>query len=173
MEKSRGGWTTKIHAGVDAHENLLRIFLTGNQAHDITKAEELLDGFCPGKVIADKTYDADGFIAIIRNAGAERIIPSKSNQIDQQDYDLFRKNDVFTNYSCIQVLKIAIRTTQCHRHLRQALQTCRHLHPKLHRGYAARCPWCTWQPNLEIRRPIPEDCPPVPPTPSPRQLWHR
>ncbi len=65
----------------------MRILLTEGQAHDITKAEALFDGFCPDKVIADKAYDADLFITVIRDAGAEPVIPPKINRTNQRDYD--------------------------------------------------------------------------------------
>ncbi|MBF0435077.1 MAG: transposase, partial [Magnetococcales bacterium] len=85
--KSRGGRTTKIHAGIDALGNPLRILLTEGQAHDVTKAEEMLDGYHPEMVIADKAYDADHFITAIHNAGAVPVIPPKSNRNEQRDYD--------------------------------------------------------------------------------------
>ena len=67
--------------------NPLRIILTGGQAHDITKAKELLDGFHPERVIGDKAYDADHFLAVIYAIGAEPVIPPKSNRSDQRKYD--------------------------------------------------------------------------------------
>ena len=73
--------------------NPLRIILTGGQAHDVTKAEELLIGFDPEKVIGDKAYDADHFLAAIYAIGAEPVIPPKSNRLDQREYDRQRYKD--------------------------------------------------------------------------------
>ena len=53
----------------------------------MTKAEELLDGFNPKMVLADKAYDADYFLNAIRDVGAEPVIPPKSNRKEQRDYD--------------------------------------------------------------------------------------
>jgi transposase len=42
LGRSRGGFSTKIHIGVDALGNPLRFILTAGQRHDITQAEALL-----------------------------------------------------------------------------------------------------------------------------------
>ena len=65
--------TTKIHAIVDALGNPLAIRLTGGQVHDITQAEALLAEVEPQAIIADKDYDADGFIEALI---ARRIKPA-------------------------------------------------------------------------------------------------
>jgi len=57
--------TTKIHAIVDALGSPLAIRLTGGQVHDITQAEALLAEVEPQAIIADKGYDADGFIGAL------------------------------------------------------------------------------------------------------------
>jgi len=72
--------TTKIHAVVDALGNPLAIRLTGGQAHDITQAEALLAEVEPQALIADKSYDADGFIETLTVRRIEPVIPSKANR---------------------------------------------------------------------------------------------
>ena len=57
LGRSRGGFTTKIHALVDALGNPLRLTLTAGQRHDITQAESLTVEVPPTILIADKGYD--------------------------------------------------------------------------------------------------------------------
>lgn len=72
--------TTKIHAIVDALGNPLAIRLTGGQVHDITQAAALLDGLEPQALIADKGYDADGFIEALSVRRIAPVIPPKANR---------------------------------------------------------------------------------------------
>nr|WP_255896849.1 IS5 family transposase [Rufibacter sediminis] len=87
LGKSAGGWSTKIHAAVDALGNPLRIALTVGQRGDATQAERLLEGYRAGAVLADRGYDSDAFIASIRESGAEVVIPSKRNRLRQRHID--------------------------------------------------------------------------------------
>lgn len=72
--------TTKIHAIVDALGNPLAIRLTGGQAHDVTQAEALVAEVEPQALIADKAYDADGFIDALTVRRIEPVIPPKANR---------------------------------------------------------------------------------------------
>ncbi|MGH7757311.1 MAG: IS5 family transposase [Vulcanimicrobiaceae bacterium] len=85
--RSRGGLTTKIHAIVDALGNPLAIRLTGGQAHDITQAEALLAEVEPQALIADKAYDADGFIDALTIRRIEPVIPPKANRKASRECD--------------------------------------------------------------------------------------
>src|SRR5258708_21291091 len=62
LGRSRGGLTTKIHALVDALGNPVELMLTPGQAHDLTCAEQLIDGADPEALLGDKAYDADPLI---------------------------------------------------------------------------------------------------------------
>ena len=44
LGRSRGGFSTKVHVGVDGLGDPLRFRLTGGQEQDVTQAEELIDG---------------------------------------------------------------------------------------------------------------------------------
>jgi putative transposase len=59
LRRSRGGLSTKIHAATDALGNPVRLLLGLGQRNDITQVHELIEGFEPQAVIADKAYDAD------------------------------------------------------------------------------------------------------------------
>jgi len=80
LGRSRGGLTTKIHAGVDAQRLPIRLGLTPGQAHDGPVAYRLLDRLDPRIIVlADKVHDADGIRSLIEAKGAVPNIPAKSN----------------------------------------------------------------------------------------------
>lgn len=93
MGRSRGGFSTKIHAAVDGLGNPVRIQITPGQTADISQGPALLEGLDYEVVIADKGYDSDAFVAIItRHQTAEgrpstAVIPPKKNRISPRDYD--------------------------------------------------------------------------------------
>jgi len=87
LGRSRGGFSTKVHIGVDALGNPLRLRLTGGQAHDITEADNLIEGLTFERLIADRGYDADPFRAKIAECGAEAVIPGRSNRRKKHTYD--------------------------------------------------------------------------------------
>jgi len=86
-KRSRGGLSTKIHTAVDALGNPLRWILTGDEVADITQASTLIEGLYPETVLGDKSYDADALVALINAAGAEAVIPPRSNRTEQRPYD--------------------------------------------------------------------------------------
>ena len=77
MGRSRGGWSTKIHAAVDAHGTPVRFALTGGERHDICQAESLIADLAPRYVVADKGYDSDPLRQQIRQQGGKPVIPSR------------------------------------------------------------------------------------------------
>src|SRR5262245_33343021 len=85
LGRSRGGFTTKIHAACDALGNPLRFFITAGQRSDYVKALDLIEGFEMDALLADKGYDADYIIVAIGKAQA--VIPRRSMRKVQRDYD--------------------------------------------------------------------------------------
>ena len=71
----------------DALGNPIRWRLTGGQTHDITQAPALIAGFQVEQVIADKAFDSSAFIALIKEAGAEVVIPPLSTRLEPRSYD--------------------------------------------------------------------------------------
>jgi transposase len=65
----------------------LRFILTEGQAHDSTTAAELLAGRTTTGVIADKAYDNNALRELIDEAGAQAVIPSKSDRKIQIPHD--------------------------------------------------------------------------------------
>ncbi|MEM7031971.1 MAG: IS5 family transposase [Chloroflexota bacterium] len=87
LGRSRGGFSTKIHIGVDALGNPLRLILTAGQRSDFTQAVALIAGFAPELIIADKGYDSDEFRQAITTQQAVAVIPNKKSRIEPYDYD--------------------------------------------------------------------------------------
>jgi transposase len=85
--RSRGGFSTKIHAAADAPGNPLRFILTQGQTHDVTQAENLTACHSPQSVIADKGCDSDQFRQSQQKRGIETVIPSRSNRKIPHEYD--------------------------------------------------------------------------------------
>jgi transposase len=91
LGRSKGGFTTKIHAITDALGNPLDFILTAGQASDIGQAENLL-ALTPegaGALLADKGYDSDAFVQAIREKGIEPVIPSRGNRNHPRACDWF------------------------------------------------------------------------------------
>src|SRR5262245_48170385 len=87
LGRSRGGFGTKVHVAVDALGNPVRLIATAGQVADVTQAEALMDGLEVEHVIADKGYDSGKLAGAIEAAGAEAVIPPRSNRKQPRDYD--------------------------------------------------------------------------------------
>ena len=87
LGRSRGGFSTKVHVLVDALGNPLRFILTAGQLHDVTQADALIDSFEFDALIADKGYDANWLLNLLEDAGAQAVIPPRSNRTNPHAYD--------------------------------------------------------------------------------------
>lgn len=85
--RSKGGFTTKIHATVDALGNPLKFIITPGQRNDITQAEALIGDIENAYVMADKAYDCDRIHLKIQRQKCTAVIPSRSNRKVPYDYD--------------------------------------------------------------------------------------
>lgn len=90
LGRSKGGFTTKIHAAVDALGNPIRLRVTPGQAHDLPQGRPLIEGLEAEAVLADKAYDADDFLAFLRQQGILIVIPQRKNRTEKREYDAFR-----------------------------------------------------------------------------------
>lgn len=93
LGRSKGGFTTKIHAVVDALGNPLKFSLTAGQRHDITQAVLLTQNFTGQYLMADKGYDSNAFIKMLVSKGVIPVIPSRKNRIEPRIYDEFLYQD--------------------------------------------------------------------------------
>lgn len=87
LGRSKGGFSTKIHAEVDALGNPLKLLVTAGQRSDFTKASELLKNASGSYVIADMGYDSDDIRAQILAQECTPVIPGKSNRKIPIGYD--------------------------------------------------------------------------------------
>lgn len=87
LGRSKGGFTTKIHAKVDALGNPLKIIITAGQRSDITQADILLHDVVNAHVVADKGYDSAKLRSNLIQQGCTPVIPSKSNSKNPHQYD--------------------------------------------------------------------------------------
>jgi transposase len=94
LGRSRGGFSTKIHAVVDAKARPLQVALTPGQQHDSTMAEEMLP-YAQGRAfIADTGYDADRIIDAVRAQGMKPVIcnnPTRKYNRRRLDRTLYRE----------------------------------------------------------------------------------
>jgi transposase len=80
LGRSRGGFTTKLHALVDESGRLVRYVLTGGERNDITQARSLVRAREGSGVVGDRAYDCDAFIAHVKALGMRSVIPSRSTR---------------------------------------------------------------------------------------------
>jgi len=76
LGRSRGGFSTKIHAIVDAKGRPLHVALTPGERHELIAAPELLD-YAGDAVIGDTGYDSNEFRAEVKLRGIKAVINSK------------------------------------------------------------------------------------------------
>ena len=92
----------------------MRLLFGPGQRQDVTRSHELLAGLKPGAVIADKGYDADPLRQAIRDAGAEPVIPPRSNRkaARPHDKDLYRERNLIERFfsKLKQFRRVATRT---------------------------------------------------------------
>jgi transposase len=89
LGRSQGGFTSKIHAKVDALGNPLKIIVTPGQRNDVTQANDLLDGVSDTYVIADKGYSFEKIRSQIIKQNCEPVIPPRSNAVNPWKYDKY------------------------------------------------------------------------------------
>ncbi len=87
LGRSKGGFTSKIHAKVDALGNPLKFIITAGQKSDVTQAPNLLEGVRGSYVLADRGYDSDAIRIQIIQQQCIPVIPGKCNRKIPIDYD--------------------------------------------------------------------------------------
>ena len=74
--------------------------LTAGQAHDLTAAPHLLVGLRCRHVVADRGYDADALLELIRARGAKAHIPSTRSRLIQRSVSrrIYRQRNLVERY---------------------------------------------------------------------------
>ena len=93
LGRSRGGFSTKIHALCDALGLPLKFILTPGQDHDITQAAVLTGDIFDAHLLADTGYDSDDFRNYLKNKNCVPVIPPRRNRVRQHEYDEFLYED--------------------------------------------------------------------------------
>jgi transposase len=101
--RSRGGWTTKVHALTDVIGRPYALMLTAGNVSDVKAASALLER--AGRMrylLADKGYDADRLRRSLRDAGAVPVIPGRRNRkrAIRYDKDRYRGRHLIENAFC-------------------------------------------------------------------------
>jgi transposase len=100
LGRSKGGFTTKIHALVDALGNPLKFLVTPGQDSDVRWAAKLI-GTVRGKyALGDRGYDCDEFRVELRNKNYLPVIPGRSNRIVKIEYDkhIYKERSVIEGF---------------------------------------------------------------------------
>lgn len=78
----------------------MRVILSAGQIADIDCASALIENLPTRAVVADKGYDADHFVTRIEAAGAEVVIPPRSNRLTPREFDrhLYRARNLIERF---------------------------------------------------------------------------
>jgi transposase len=80
----------------------VRLVLTAGQAHDLRAAPQLLAGLKCRHVVADRGYDADALLELIRATGAKPHIPSLSRRLVHRSVNrrVYRQRNLVERFFC-------------------------------------------------------------------------
>ncbi len=81
----------------------MRLLLSPGQASDMTAVPQLLAGLpIPATVVADRGYDSNAVIDLIRRSGAEPSIPSTSQRSIRRSVDIaiYRRRNLVERFFC-------------------------------------------------------------------------
>jgi len=103
LGRSRGGFSTKLHAVVSLHGQPIELRLTPGQQHEATIAEELLDFVHGDHCLADGGYDADRILEALHERELNAVIPPSrvrkhERRIERDLYRLRYKVEVFFHH---------------------------------------------------------------------------
>jgi transposase len=87
LGRSRGGFSSKIHAKVDALGNPLEFIITAGQRAEVKFADQLLDDVFDAHVLGDRAFDANSVRQTIKNNNCVAVIPPRSNRLEPAYYD--------------------------------------------------------------------------------------
>ena len=91
LGRSRGGWSTKLHAATLDENCAVALHLTAGQAHEGRQFEALYESLDPDNVLEfaalDRGYDADRIRARLALDGIAPVIPPLSTRCSPPPYD--------------------------------------------------------------------------------------
>ncbi len=101
MGRSRGGFSTKLHALVDTKGRPLHVEITPGQQHESTVAEHIIEEHARGKaLIADTAYDSDAIRNKVKSRKMKAVIypnptRNKKPRVDRERYARRYRVEVF------------------------------------------------------------------------------
>ncbi len=100
LGRSKGSFSSKIHAKVDALGNPLKFVVTSGHVSDITQAGILLEGLTGAYGLGDKDYGSKTLRETIQQQGSKPVIPSRSNALRPYNYDknIYKERHVIECY---------------------------------------------------------------------------
>ena len=98
--RSRGGFSTKIHAVVSLEGKPIELRITPGQRHEATVAEDLLDFVRGDQCLADGGYDSDRILHAAHQRDLTLVVPpskcrKRKRRIDRELYGLRYRVEVF------------------------------------------------------------------------------
>ncbi|MCV6600588.1 MAG: IS5 family transposase [Cohaesibacter sp.] len=98
--KSKGGWTTKILALVDALGNLVRFILMPANRYDTVGVAPLIRGVEFGAILADKAFDSNWIIDDMNARGAKIVISQRPQRLQplEIDEEMYKWRHLIENY---------------------------------------------------------------------------
>ena len=88
LGRSCGGFSSKIHAKVDAFGLPLGFIITAGQDSDIGQAEALIGEDKCQNLLADRGYDSDSLRKVLDAKGITPVIPGRKNRLILIEYDV-------------------------------------------------------------------------------------
>jgi len=103
LGRSRGGFSSKLHALVDTQGRPIHVALTPGNMHDSMMAEQLIAHARGRALIADTGYDADRIVAAVREHGMKPVIhcnPTRKvkRRLDRKLYRIRYMVEVFFHH---------------------------------------------------------------------------
>jgi len=96
LGRSKGGFSTKVHALADALGNPLKFILTPGQKSDIGQAHTLTKDIFDATCLADKGYISRKFFECLEKRNCGYAIPPRKNAVNPHVYDevLYKERNV-------------------------------------------------------------------------------
>jgi len=100
LGRSSGGLSTKIHVLVDSNGKPIKFILTEGQKADITQANNLTKKIKNFIVLADKGYDCNTFINILKEKNCIPVIPSRKNRIQPREFEkeIYKERNIIERF---------------------------------------------------------------------------
>ena len=87
LDRSRGGWISKIHCAPNGSGQALSPYLSGGEVHDSKYGLQLLELKRAKYILGYRAYSGKKVLEEIASMGAEAVIPPHQRSRDQRSYN--------------------------------------------------------------------------------------